>query len=164
MRIALCTASILLLSTAAWVQTGPAQGNPPAAPMHGCMRMMQPAMPAANSPMTGMKAQVEKMRATLEQMKANLAKMKQPEAVRQQDQFNIDLWEAMVSHMESMVNAMSQGPATSANAVEPGCCAGMRNAGGGMQGGGCCGGMNPGHPGCMKPNATPAPKPSAPGN
>ena len=79
--------------------------------------------------MPDMKAQVEKMRATLDQMKANLAKIKDP-ALKQQAQLDVDLWEAMVEHMEGMVKMTSQGP------DKP---SGDRR--GGM---GCCGGMHKG--------------------
>jgi hypothetical protein len=49
------------------------------------------------------------MRATLEAMKANLAKVK-ARAVKQQSQFDLELWQGMVKHMEGMVSMMSEHP------------------------------------------------------
>ena len=79
--------------------------------------------------MQEMKAQLEKMHATLDQMKANLAKVKDP-AARQEAQLNVDLWEGMVQHMDSMVKMMSNHPMQHQGAgMETGCCAGMKDGG-----------------------------------
>jgi hypothetical protein len=96
--------------------------------------------------MPDMKAQVEKMRATLDQMRANLAKVKDP-ALKQQAQFDVDLWEAMVEHMENMVQMMSDSPNRPMGHMHHGmgCCGGMHKGEGC-----CCGGMKPGEGGkCM---------------
>ena len=53
-----------------------------------------------------MQQQVAKMRATLEKMKANLDKISDP-AVKQQAQLDVELWDAMVQHMEGMVKMMT---------------------------------------------------------
>lgn len=93
---------VLALGTASlWAQTpatNPAPAPPP--PMH----RMHHDMMAQH--MRQMQAQVDQMRATLEQMKANLAKITDP-AVKQQSQYNVDMWETMVHHMEMMTRAMA---------------------------------------------------------
>ena len=58
------------------------------------------------NPHMGMSAQAAKMRATLDKMKANLSKITDP-ALKQQAQYDVDLWEEMVQHMESMARMMS---------------------------------------------------------
>jgi hypothetical protein len=100
-----------LLSAALWAQTTPPAGSAPAgqaptqsAPPHGPMHHHMMAMHEKH--VQEMKAQVEKMHATLDQMKANLAKLKDP-AVKQHAQLDVDLWEAMVAHMDDMVKMMS---------------------------------------------------------
>ena len=77
----------------------------PAMPPHHDMHHADMAAMHAKE-MQHMKDEVAKMRDTLNQMKSNLDKLKDP-AVRQQSQYDVDLWEAMVSHMEGMVNMMS---------------------------------------------------------
>jgi hypothetical protein len=52
-----------------------------------------------------MQDQAASMRATLEKMKANLAKITDP-SLKQQAQYDVDLWEAMVQHMEGMSKMM----------------------------------------------------------
>jgi hypothetical protein len=104
--------------------------------------------------MEEMKAQVEKMRATLEQMKVNLAKIKRPGLLEQHAQFDVDLWEAMVHHMEGMVAAMSHPPDMEMGEMheEMGCCGSMH------KGSDCCAGMKEGESGkCMKKDAAEAP-------
>jgi hypothetical protein len=110
-----------------------------------------------------MKAQVAKMRATLEQMKAAVAKEKKTQEPQLERQ-NIELWEAMVTHLEGMVSMMSRPegmPMGMMHGGMGGCCAGMKEGGGccgGMKdGGGCCGGSK-----CMQPKAPDAPEKAAP--
>lgn len=55
--------------------------------------------------MMNMEDQTAKMRATLEKMKANLGKISDP-ALKQQAQYDVDLWEEMIQHMESMSRMM----------------------------------------------------------
>jgi hypothetical protein len=55
--------------------------------------------------MQSMEDQTAKMRATLEKMKSNLSKITDP-ALKQQAQYDIDLWEEMVQHMEGMSKMM----------------------------------------------------------
>jgi hypothetical protein len=62
-------------------------------------------MMAMHQHMQSMQDQTAQMRATLEKMKANLAKISDP-ALKQQAQLNVDLWEAMVQHMEGMSKMM----------------------------------------------------------
>jgi Spy/CpxP family protein refolding chaperone len=71
----------------------------PPPPMH----RMHHDMMAAH--MQQMRDQVSKMRSTLEEMKANLSKITDP-ALKQQAQYDVDLWEAMVHHMEVMTDMM----------------------------------------------------------
>ena len=85
--------------------------------------------------MMNMEDQVVKMRATLEKMKANLSKISDP-ALKQQAQYDVDLWEDMVQHMESMSK--------------------MMKAHGGMG----MGGMGMGHPSMPPSDKTPAPEKS----
>jgi hypothetical protein len=154
---AACFGLILIFSAAfAWAQNPPA-GTPPPPPAHhhgvGAMH---------DSHMQEMKSQVEQMRATLEKMKSNLAKLKDP-TVKQQSQYDVDLWESMVKHMEGMVTMMSGdhqmgmmvGGMHDGGKHEGGmaCCAKMES-----DEGGCCGGNK-----CMKP-AAPSEKPVTPGN
>jgi hypothetical protein len=98
------------------------------------------------------------MRATLEKMKTNVAKVKDP-ALKQRSQYDVDLWESMVKHMEGMVTMMSGDHEMGMMGGSPhaeheggmACCDKM-------EAGGCCGGNK-----CMKPSA-PAEKPATPGN
>jgi hypothetical protein len=108
MRSAVLCLALMLLTPCLWAQA-PAQTpspTPQSAPtMHHGMHHDMAAMHQKH--MQEMKDQVAKMRATLDQMKANLSKVKDP-AVKEQSQLDIDLWEAMVKHMEGMVSMMSQ--------------------------------------------------------
>lgn len=120
---------------------GPAQSATPPGSMRRPLRRDMGAIQRRHT--QEMKAQVEKMRATLQQMKENLAKVENP-ALQRQSQFDVDLWEAMVTHMEDMVGRMSEGNGMGMGMMPGGgmrdgmgCCAGMKN-------GGCCGGMKPG--------------------
>ncbi len=81
-----------------------AQEPAPTPPHHDMHHSDMAAMHAKE--MQHMKDEVSKMRDTLNQMKSNLDKLKDP-AVKQQAQLDVDLWEAMVGHMEGMVNMMS---------------------------------------------------------
>jgi len=144
MKFATWAFCLALLAAAAWAQAAPPQepAPPPPPPMQGCcMHGHHHGMSGPGMAMPDMKAQVEKMRATLEQMKANLAKVKDP-ALRQQAQLDVDLWEAMVGHMEGMVNMMAQPPEPAAGGKpgEMGCCGGMHQEGGCR----CCCGMKHG--------------------
>lgn len=144
MKLATWAICVALLVTAARAQTAPPQEPAPPArpPMQGCcMHSHQDGVSGHNMSgpgmaMPDMKAQVEKMRATLDQMKANLAKVGDP-AVKQQAQFDVELWQAMVEHMEGMVKMMSQAPDMPMGNMQggKGCCGGMH------KGDGCCGGM-----------------------
>ena len=94
-------ALFLVLSCVAarlWAQTPP-QTPPPPPPPHDHMMM------GMHQHMQQMQDQVTQMRATLDKMKANLAKITDP-ALKQQAQFDVDLWESMVQHMESMSKMM----------------------------------------------------------
>jgi hypothetical protein len=92
---------ILALAAAPlWAQ---APATPPTPPPPSTHQMHHDMM---TRHMEQMQAQVDKMRATLEQMKANLSKITDP-AARQQAQLNVDLWEAMVHHMEVMTHMMA---------------------------------------------------------
>jgi len=59
--------------------------------------------------MDEMKEQVAHMRATLEKMKANLSHITDP-SLHEQAQYDVDLWENMVHHMEEMSKMMSGHP------------------------------------------------------
>jgi hypothetical protein len=123
------------------------------------------------------------MKATVAKMKANLANVKDP-AAKEQDQQNVELWEAMTGHMEGMLKMMEAhgGPMGMMGMHHEmgehhgmeGCCGGMHHEGMGEHHeamGGCCGGMKEGA-GCCGGNkcggekAPPAPmdkdKPAAP--
>ncbi|HEY1263285.1 MAG TPA: hypothetical protein VGF06_07160 [Terriglobales bacterium] len=89
---------ILSLSTVMLAQTESQPSTPPA-PMHHHHMM------SMSQGMQKMQTQVNSMRTTLEKMKGNLAKITDP-ALHQQAQLNVDLWEAMVSHMEQMSEMM----------------------------------------------------------
>jgi TolA-binding protein len=107
MRSAVLCFALMLLAASVWAQE-PAQAPAPPAESpkhHHDMAAMQ------QQHLQEMKDQVAKMRATLEQMKANLAKVKD-RAVKQQSQFDIDLWEDMVKHIEEMVSMMPEHPGT----------------------------------------------------
>jgi len=147
MKFATWAFCLALLAAAGWAQAAPPHepAPPPPPPMHGCcMHGHHRGMSGSGMALPDMKAQVEKMRATLEQMKANLAKVKDP-ALKQQAQLDVDLWEAMVGHMEGMVKMMAQ-PPEPATGVKPGEMGGMHMEGGCC----CCGGMKHGDgAGCM---------------
>lgn len=153
---AACFAFVLIFSAAFACAQNPPTGTPPSPPAHhhgmGAMH---------DQHMQEMKSQVEQMRATLEKMKSNLAKVKDP-AIKQQSQYDVDLWESMVKHMEGMVTMMSGDHEMGMmmggmyEGVKQGgmaCCAKMEGGEGG-----CCGGNK-----CMKP-AAPSEKPVTPGN
>jgi TolA-binding protein len=109
MRSAVLCFALMALAACVWAQApaqAPAQEPAPQSPpAHHGMHHDRAAMHQKH--MQEMKDQVAKMRATLDQMKANLSKVKDP-AVKEQSQLDIDLWEAMVKHMEGMVSMMSQ--------------------------------------------------------
>ena len=94
----------LLGSVSLWAQNAP-QTPPPTSqpPMH---HPDHDHMMGMHHDMMHMQEQVKNMRATLEKMKANLAKITDP-ALKQQAQYDVDLWEAMVEHMEGMSKMMS---------------------------------------------------------
>jgi hypothetical protein len=94
--IALIFASGALLCA----QDAPKTQAPPPPPAHVHGGMM-----GGHGSMMDMDAQAAKMRATLEKMKANLSKITDP-ALKQQAQYDVDLWEEMVGHMESMARMM----------------------------------------------------------
>jgi hypothetical protein len=107
---------VLCLSVAVWSQAtpqapAPEPPAPPAPPMHHGMPHGMPDDMAAmhKKHMDEAKAQIDKMKATVEQMQANLAKFKDP-AARQQAQLDIDLWNAMIGHLDHMVKMMDAGP------------------------------------------------------
>ncbi len=78
----------------------PATPPPPGHAMHhGQMGDM-------HSHMMSMQDQATKMRDTLEKMKANVAKISDP-AAKQHAQYDVDLWEQMVQHMEGMAKMHS---------------------------------------------------------
>lgn len=90
---------VLTLAAACFAAQNPAPATPPPPPAHH----MHHDMMAMH--MKEMHEQVGKMRATLEEMKANLGKITDP-ALRQQAQYDVDLWETMVHHMEEMTDMM----------------------------------------------------------
>ena len=59
-----------------------------------------------HSRMMSMQEQATKMRETLEKMKANVAKISDL-AAKQHAQYDVDLWEQMVQHMEGMAKMHS---------------------------------------------------------
>jgi len=152
---------LVVLSACLWGQAGqnttPTQPPAPSAPMQRSMHHHM--MP---HPMPGMKAHLDTMRAKIADLKTNLAKVKDP-ATKQALQADLDLWESMAQHMESMQGMMSSrgmGMGMQQDGDGCPCCAGMMKQGGcGM---GCCGGNK-----CMqdKPGASPATeKPAPPAN
>jgi hypothetical protein len=81
-------------------QTSSPATPPPAAPhQHGDMADMH------KQHMDAMKADLDKMKASLEQMKTNVAGVTDP-AEKARWQSNIDLWTAMIGHMEQMMTHM----------------------------------------------------------
>jgi len=132
-----------LLSAAAQTTPPPADAPPMPCCTHQSMAGMGN-MPAMQKHMQEMKEQVAKMRSTLHQMKASAARMKDP-SLKQQAQFDVDLWEAMLQHLEGMVSMMA--PPSAMGAMHRmdhdgmACC--------------CCGGMQSGANKCM-PGAAPA--------
>lgn len=131
---------VILCCSGLWAQT---PATPPAAPpmQHHDMGAMHKQHAAE------MKAQVEKMRATLTQMKALVGK-KTNTKEQKLAQENIELWDAMITHMEGMVKMMEPHEGMGMMGGEDhgmSCCAGMK------EGGGCCGEGK-----CSKP------KPAAP--
>jgi hypothetical protein len=157
MKIVGFFSSLLLLSVCMWAQAE--APPPPAAPQYPPARpsssMHHPMPPADHEQhMQEMKAHLEKMHATLDQMKANLAKVKDP-AARQEAQLNVDLWQGMVQHMDSMLKMMSDHPMQHEGmdhegAAMKGCCAEMMKKD--TQAGGCCGGNK-----CMQQGAEKTP-------
>jgi hypothetical protein len=82
-------------------QDTPQTTPPPPPPMrHAHSNIM-----AMHQHMMKTQDQSAKMRATLEKMKANVSKISDP-ALKQQVQYDVDLWEEMVQHMESMSQMM----------------------------------------------------------
>ena len=152
MRSAILCLALTMSAVFACAQQPPADTPPPPPAHHHDMGAMH------GQHMQGMKTQVEQMRATLEKMKANLAKVKDP-SLKQQSQYDVDLWEAMVKHLEGMVTMMSgqhemgMMMGDGMHGEGKGCCAKMQSGEAG-----CCGGNK-----CMKPGASPD-KPAAPGN
>lgn len=151
MKSVLACLVAVLLSVCLWGQEAPAAP----APQAPAATPAQP-MPHHGHDMAGMhaqhmqemKAQLDKMHATLDQMKANLAKVKDS-AARQQDQFDVDLWEGMLKHMDEMVNMMSRHEGMGMGMMGGSgmaCCKDMK------AGGGCCGGNK-----CMQPKTPAAP-------
>ena len=129
MKFACQSFCIALLTAAVWAQNSTPAQEPPDGSManthqHGTSGQTMPEMKAQ---LPEMKAQVEKMRATLDQMKANLHKIKRPGLLQQHAQFDLDLWEAMTQHMESMVKMMAQQPEMPMEQAMGGmsCCEGM---------------------------------------
>lgn len=80
-------------------QNPPSQPAPPMNHAHGGMMDMHQHMMKTQD-------QAAAMRATLEKMKANVSKISDP-ALKQQAQYDADLWEQMVQHMESMSAMMN---------------------------------------------------------
>jgi len=153
MRSVFLCLALIVSAACTRAQQAPADAPPPPPAHHHDMGAMH------DQHMQEMKAQVEQMRATLEKMKTNLSKVKDP-AQKQQSQFDVDLWEAMVKHMEGMVSMMSghHDMGMMMDGIHEGhdgkgCCAKMEGGEGG-----CCGGNK-----CMKP-AAPPDKPATPGN
>jgi len=93
--IALCP--VFLLGQAAPSTPTPA---PAAHEHHASNGMME-----MHHHMQSMQDEAAKMRATLEKMKANLNKISDP-TLKQQAQYDADLWEAMVEHTENMAKMM----------------------------------------------------------
>jgi len=160
MKFACQSFCIALLTAAVWAQNATPAPEPPDSSMahthqHGTpghtmpgQNMSGQTMPEMKAQLPEMKAQVEKMRATLDQMKANLHKIKRPGLLQQHAQFDLDLWEAMTQHMESMVKMMAQQPEMP-----------MEQAMGGMS---CCDGMAKDAAGkCMHGQSGAKPVPSA---
>jgi hypothetical protein len=90
---------VLVVAVLAFAQDTPKPQTPPTSPAHvhgGATAMHH---------MMSMEEQAGKMRATLEKMKTNLSKISDP-ALKQQAQYDVDLWEGMVQHMESMARMM----------------------------------------------------------
>jgi hypothetical protein len=160
--VVLCLVAAMF-SACLWAQATPGATATPQAPATAPPPMHHhgSAMAGMHGHMQEMKAQVEKMRATVEQMKANLAKVKDS-ALKQQAQLDIDLWDAMVKHMEGMVSMMSAPGGMGMGGMQSGM-GGMQGNASGMQcckdmkEGGCCGGNK-----CMQPKAPPPATQSAP--
>jgi hypothetical protein len=151
---------VVLLCASIWGQTAPAQNSAPqppssqAAPMHHGMhhQMMQHHMP-------DMKAQLDTMRTKIADLKTSLARVKDP-ATKQALQADLDLWESMAGHMETMqkmMPPMGPGMAMNDDGASCPCCAEMMKEGG--KGMACCGSNK-----CMqnKPKGPSAPETPAP--
>lgn len=91
--------SAIALSLSLFAQDSSKPQTPPSSPAH-----VHGGTTAVHH-MMSMEEQAAKMRATLEKMKANLSKISDP-ALKQQAQYDVDLWEGMVQHMESMARMM----------------------------------------------------------
>lgn len=124
----------LVIGVLLFAQETPKPQAPPTPPSH------VHAGAAGPHHMMNMEDQAAKMRTTLDKMKANLSKISDP-ALKQQAQYDVDLWEDMVQHMESMARMMKA------------------HEGMGMGGMGMGMGAGMGHP-AMPPsdNKTPAPE------
>jgi hypothetical protein len=96
-------AFVLLAATGMWGQSESQTPPPQPPPMqHGMDQHMR-------HHMDEMKDQVAHMRATLEKMKDNLSHITDP-SLHQQAQYDVDLWEDMVHHMEQMSRMMAGHP------------------------------------------------------
>jgi hypothetical protein len=108
----LILAVLLTLTSLAWVQEAPSSlaNTPISERLRRPNSDAQPASPRNDVQVEAMKADVEKMKSSLAQMKANVLTIKDVnELARWQD--NVDMWEALVGHMDRMLKHMeSMGP------------------------------------------------------
>lgn len=129
----------------------------------GSVSMVSAQTPAPTSPspaggsamhqqhMQAFQSQLEEMRTRIDTLKSTLAKVKDP-STKQALQADLELWQAMASHMEGMQKMMagSDGAtSTHEHAAMAGCCARMHDA---AMKDGCCGAMKKGGNGCCGGN------------
>jgi hypothetical protein len=93
---------ILMFVSLSLAQSAPAATPPP--PAHHPMDNEHMAE-MHKQHMDAMKADLDKMKASLEQMKANVSQISNAEE-KARWQSNIDLWTAMIGHMEQMMKHM----------------------------------------------------------
>jgi hypothetical protein len=129
----------------------------------GSVSMLSAQTPAQSSPspasrsamhqqhMQAVQLQLDEMRTRIDTLKSSLAKVKDP-STKQALQADLELWQAMTSHMEGMQKMMagSNGAmSTHQHGAMPGCCAQMHDA---AMKDGCCAAMKNGGSGCCGGN------------